>query len=150
MPKWIHDRADHIRAKNPGMPKSQSFAIATQQAYAAGKAPKKNFGTPEGKKTARRKYDEPKSSYKKSADPGNIAKTSSVSLAMLLGLSDELQKIAAAATVSDVTKSIKPTGMKPAKLTSKPVVKEPEPPASTLDHLSSSRTIQPPPVTAGG
>ncbi len=31
MPKWIHDRAAHIRAKNPDMPESESWAIATNQ-----------------------------------------------------------------------------------------------------------------------
>lgn len=149
MPKWIHDRADHIRAKNPGMPKSMSFAIATQQAHAAGKTPK-GFGTSSGKHEAKKKYDSPKSAYKKTADPGNISKSASF-MGMLAGFSDELQKIAAVATtVSDVSKSVKPFGVKPAKLTSKPVVREPDPPASVLDHLSSSKTMQPPPVTAGG
>lgn len=148
MPQWIHDRADHIRAKNPGMPKSESFAIATQQAHAVGKTPK-GYGTPVGKHVAKKKYDEPKSEYKKTADPGHMSKSASFSN-MWIGFSDELLKIAAATTVSDVTKAIKPPGLKPPKLTSRPVVKEPEPPASTLDHLSSSRTIQPPPVTSGG
>lgn len=148
MPAWIHDRADHIRAKNPDMPKSMSFALATQQAHAAGKTPK-GYGTAAGKREAKQKYDAPKKSYKKTADPGHIAKTSS--LAMWMGFSDELQKISAAATtVSDVAKSVKPFGVKPAKLTSKPVVREPDPPAPVLDHLSSSKSIQPPPVTAGG
>ena len=148
MPKWIHDRADHIRAKNPGMPESQSFAIATQQAHAVGKTPK-GFGTKAGKREAKKKYDEPKSEYKKTADPGHMSKSASFS-AMWIGFADELQKIAVATTVSDVTKAVKPPGLKPPKLTSRPVVKEPEPPASTLVHLSSSRTIQPPPVTSGG
>jgi hypothetical protein len=149
MPQWIHDRADHIRAKNPGMPESQSFAIATQQAYAAGKAPKKGFGTAAGKREAKQKYDEPKKNYKKTADPGHMSKSASFS-AMWMGFSDELLKIAAATTVSDVTKAVKPPGLKPPKMTSRPVEKEPDPPASTLDHLSSSRTLQPPPVTSGG
>lgn len=131
------------------MPESQSFAIATQQAYAAGKAPKKGFGTPAGKKAAKQKYDSPKSKYTKTADPGHISKSASFS-AMWMGFSDELLKIASAVTVSDVTKSVKPPGAKPVKLTSKPVVKEPDPPASTLDQLSSSRILQPPPVTSGG
>ena len=117
MPKWIHDRANHIRAKNPEMPESESFAIATLQA--------------------------------KKKDPGHMSKSASFS-AMWMGFSDELLKIASAVTVSDVTKSVRPQGLKPAKLTSRPVVKEPDPPASTLDHLSSSRILQPPPVTSGG
>jgi hypothetical protein len=150
MPEWIHQRADHIRAKNPGMSESQSFAIATQQAHASGKAPR-GFGTPEGKREAKKKYDEPKSAYKKTADPGHIAKTSSV-MVMWAGFSDELQKIAfaGASTVSNVTKPIPTPGMKLPKLTAKPVVTEPESPASKLDLLGSSRTPQPPPVTSGG
>lgn len=31
MPKWIHDRAEHIMRKNPQMPKSEAWAIATNQ-----------------------------------------------------------------------------------------------------------------------
>lgn len=34
MPKWIHDRADHILSKNPDMPKSMAFGIATKQSKA--------------------------------------------------------------------------------------------------------------------
>jgi hypothetical protein len=68
MPAWIHDRAKHIRRKNPGMSESQSFAIATQQAHATGNTPK-DYGTAEGKRKARRKYDEPPSQYKQTADP---------------------------------------------------------------------------------
>jgi hypothetical protein len=149
MPQWIHDRAKHIRAKNPDMPESQSWAIATQQAHATGKSPK-GYGTAEGKREAKQKYDEPKSEYKKTADPGHKSKTSS--LALWMGFSDELQKIAAAASVGDVTKMMKrkSTLASTPKLTSKPIVKEPEPPSATLDHLSSSRTMPPPPVTMPG
>jgi hypothetical protein len=31
MPQWIHNRAEHIQDKNPGMPESESWAIATNQ-----------------------------------------------------------------------------------------------------------------------
>lgn len=31
MPQWVHDRAQHIRKKNPEMPESESWAIATNQ-----------------------------------------------------------------------------------------------------------------------
>ncbi len=44
MPAFIHDRAEHILAKNPKMDKSKAFAIATQQSHALGKSPKK-YGT---------------------------------------------------------------------------------------------------------
>ena len=130
------------------MPKSEAFAIATQQSYAAGKAPKK-YGTPEGRHEAHKKYDEGKSHYKQTANPSHKSKTSG--LALWMGFSDELQKIAASATgVADTIKmGKKPTLTSTPKLTSKPVVKEPEPPAAVLDQISSSRTIQPPPVTAG-
>jgi hypothetical protein len=148
MPKWIHDRADHIRGKNPGMPKSLSFAIATQQAHATGKTPK-DYGTEEGKQEAKQKYDEPKREYELKADPSHKTKYSGIDLVLWKGFGDELLKIAAATSVQDVVKSSK-SGMAKPKMTSKPVVKEPDPPASTVDQLGSARTIQPPPVTAGG
>ena len=66
MPKWIHDRADHIRAKNPDMPKGMEFALATQQAHKLGKTPK-GYGTAEGKSEARAKFQKPKKEYKKTA-----------------------------------------------------------------------------------
>lgn len=66
MPAWIHDRADHIRSKNPDMSKSESFAIATQQAHKLGKTPK-GYGTSAGKKKAKMKYDKPKKEYRKTA-----------------------------------------------------------------------------------
>lgn len=50
------------------MPESMSWAIATQQAHATGKAPKK-YGTPEGKQEAKKKYDAPKGSYEMKSDP---------------------------------------------------------------------------------
>ncbi len=66
MPKWIHDRADHLQERNPEMPKSQAFAIATQQAHKIGKTPK-GYGTAEGKKKAKMKYVLPKKEYRKTA-----------------------------------------------------------------------------------
>lgn len=54
MPKVIHDRAEHILSKNPDMPKSEAWAIATQQAEAAGKVP--GYGTEEGNRKAKTKY----------------------------------------------------------------------------------------------
>lgn len=73
MPQWIHDRARHIQAKNPGMPESQAFAIATQQSHSLGKSPK-GYGTSEGRKKAKTKFDTPKDD-KKTADPGGIGKS---------------------------------------------------------------------------
>jgi len=71
MPAWTHDRAKHLLAKNPEMDKSQAFAIATQQAYAAGKVPK-DFGTEEGKQEAKAKFDKPKKQYTKTPNPGDL------------------------------------------------------------------------------
>lgn len=72
MPQWIHDRARHIQAKNPGMAESTAFAIATQQAHATGKSPK-GYGTTEGREQAKAKYTTPKDDTK-TADPGGIGK----------------------------------------------------------------------------
>lgn len=71
MPSFQHNRAEHILAKNPSMPKSEAYAIGAQQMYAAGKAPK-GCGTPVGKLVAKAKYDEPKSHYKATANPGHL------------------------------------------------------------------------------
>jgi hypothetical protein len=66
MPKWIHDRAKHLRDKNPDLPEGAEYGIATQQAYAAGKAPK-GHGTSEGRKKAKKKYKKPRKEYDKEA-----------------------------------------------------------------------------------
>jgi len=58
MPAWMHDRADHILSKNPSMPKSEAFAIATQQMHSLGKTPK-GYGTESGKATAKAKFKTP-------------------------------------------------------------------------------------------
>jgi hypothetical protein len=71
MPEWIHNRAEHLLAKNPSMPKSTAFALATQQSHKMGKTPK-GYGTAEGKREARAKYDKPKKDYVKGANPGNL------------------------------------------------------------------------------
>lgn len=70
MPEWIHNRAEHILAKNPSMPKSEAFAIATQQSHATGHTPK-SYGTPTGKHKAKEKYDTPGNDEQK-ANPGNL------------------------------------------------------------------------------
>jgi Protein of unknown function (DUF5661) len=71
MPAFIHNRAEHILAKNPSMKKSTAFAIATQQSHALGKSPK-GYGTPEGKAEAKKKYDEPRKEYRQTANPGSL------------------------------------------------------------------------------
>jgi len=71
MPAWIHERAKHILAKNPEMDKSQAFAIATQQGHRLGKSPK-GYGTPEGRKKAKAKYEQPRKAYLKTPNPGGL------------------------------------------------------------------------------
>lgn len=96
MPEWMHERAEHILAKNPSMPKGEAFAIASQQAHSVGKAPK-GWGTAEGKATAKAKYDTP-SDDQKVSNPGGLRsekmekKSAEIMVAALL---DELDKIAA-------------------------------------------------------
>ncbi|NMC34631.1 MAG: hypothetical protein GYA36_19585 [Veillonellaceae bacterium] len=73
MPAAIHDRAMRLlpemkKTYSPKKAKSVAFAVATQQAYAKGEAPKKwhgkPFGTPKGKREAKQKFDKPKNEYK--------------------------------------------------------------------------------------
>ena len=92
MPAWIHDRAEHIQKKNPSMPKSQAFAIATQQSHATGHTPQ-GYGTAEGTRKAKRKYDKPASSYTQTADPSSKTKSSGLNLVFLKGFTSELEKI---------------------------------------------------------
>jgi hypothetical protein len=99
MPKWVHDRAKHIEAKNPSMPESEAFAIATQQAHAIGKSPK-GYGTPMGRHVAKEKYDDPKSTYdtRANGEASHVKEASFTNiryldLALVKGFSDELQKI---------------------------------------------------------
>lgn len=70
MPEWIHNRAEHLLAKNPDMSKSTAFAVATQQSHAMGKTPK-SYGTKAGRVEAKKKYDTPKGDVHK-ANPGNL------------------------------------------------------------------------------
>lgn len=84
MPAWIHDRAMRIKregkldeqyGKEKG--KQVAFALATQMAHRLGKSPKKfkskvtgkmeTFGTPQGKREAKMKYDQPLKEYQKTA-----------------------------------------------------------------------------------
>ncbi len=133
MPAWIHERAKHIQDKNPDMPESRSFAIATQQAYAAGKAPKK-FGASKGRKDAKEKYDSPKSHYIQTAKP----KSAGIDPKMFLEFSKEVGKITK--TPNKVTE---PKTKLP-KLTSKQRF---SPEAESIDHIGSLKMIPPPPLT---
>jgi hypothetical protein len=71
MPAWIHDRAEHLLAKNPAMSKSKAFAIATQQGHKLGKNPK-GYGTKQGKRTAKRKFNKPRKEYVKTPNPKGL------------------------------------------------------------------------------
>ena len=64
--KWIHDRAHHIM-EDGNTPKDIAYAVATQQAHKVEKSPK-DFRTPKGVSEARKKYDESKSHYDKTAE----------------------------------------------------------------------------------
>lgn len=103
MPEWIDKRQQHLRAKNPEMPESEAWAVATQQAHAAGKSPK-GYGTPEGRHESKAKYDEPKKEYEKAPDPGGEGAEkfekeafpmlrSPLDLGVVTGFSAELQEI---------------------------------------------------------
>lgn len=72
MPQWIEQRKEHLLKKNPNMPESMAWGLATQQAHALGKTPK-GYGTAEGRREAKRKYDEPKKSYVQTAKPKTAA-----------------------------------------------------------------------------
>ena len=95
MPQWIHDRAEHILAKNPSMNKSTAFALATQQAHAVGKSPK-GYGTSQGRHDAKAKYDTPKDD-KKTANPGRLESPKmdkTAAAVMQSAFFDEMRKIA--------------------------------------------------------
>jgi hypothetical protein len=53
------------------MTKSQAFAISTQQGHKLGKNPK-GYGTKQGKKDARAKYDKPRKEYVKTPNPREL------------------------------------------------------------------------------
>lgn len=68
--KWIHDRAEHILAKDPDIKKSTAFAVATEQSHSLGKTPK-GYGTAKGRSEAKAKYDTPKDDVQQ-ANPGDL------------------------------------------------------------------------------
>lgn len=71
MPAWIHERAEHLLAKNPSMKKETAFAIATQQSHKLGKTPK-GYGTAAGKREAKQKFNKSNKEYVKSPNPGGL------------------------------------------------------------------------------
>jgi hypothetical protein len=101
MPAWIHDRAEHILAKNPDMGKSTAFAIATQQSHATGHSPK-GYGTAQGKRKAKAKFDTPKDDVQ-SANPGGLESPKMGSV-MVEAFFDELGNIKNAGLLEGVKK----------------------------------------------
>lgn len=89
MPQWIHDRAQHIKGKNPSMPESEAWAIATQQSHATGHSPK-GYGTSEGRHEAHEKYPTPGDDEQK-ANPKS--KTAGLSSALVGGFCSEMKAI---------------------------------------------------------
>lgn len=140
MPVWIEDRVKHIMKKNPSMPESMAWGIATKQSYAANKAPS-SYGTKEGRDSAKKEYKKSSKEYVQTADPK--IKTSSI-----LSCFAELEKIALA-SMSEVAKmKSSPTLTSPAKLVSKLPKVEVKKPDEIIDPVN--RNLTPPPVTVGG
>ena len=103
MPAWIHDRAEHILAKNPDMNKSTAFAIATQQGHATGHTPK-GFGTAAGKRTAKAKYDTPKDDVQ-TANPGHL-ESSKLGSVQMHAFRDEMGHLLKDAGFLDAAKKV--------------------------------------------
>jgi hypothetical protein len=104
MPKWIHDRAKHIRKKNPDLPEGAEWGIATQQGYATKKAPK-GFGTPAGKRKAKKKYKKPAKKYEQKAAPKHKKSETVYALIALADLLDSIDRMVLANKVEGIIKS---------------------------------------------
>lgn len=96
MPEWIHNRAEHLLAKNPSMAKGTAFAVATQQSHSMGKSPK-GYGTAEGKREAKAKYDTPKGD-EHAANPGGLESSKMGSL------EEEIRSALGASSVSPLSR----------------------------------------------
>lgn len=132
---------------NPDMKKSTAFAVATQQSHATGHTPK-GYGTAEGKREAKAKYDKPKSDYKQTADPSHKSKSSSVDMALLMGFSDELEKIALGPTPpTTLPRVVSATPKTPAPMTRRNHFSQPSTSApAQVPHVQNA--LQPLPATA--
>ena len=62
---WVKQRAHRIMAEGDA-PKHIAYALAVEQGHKLGKTPK-DFRTEKGVREAKEKYDEPKSTYQKTA-----------------------------------------------------------------------------------
>jgi len=110
MPEWMHNRAEHILAKNPSMPKSEAFAIATQQMEAGGHGPK-SYGTAKGRRTAKAKFNTPKDDQQK-ANPGGLESSKMKQAAVGATLVTLLQKVGFAPSAFGGQPAQNPPGMK--------------------------------------
>jgi hypothetical protein len=106
MPAWIHNRAEHLLAKNPSMNKSMAFAIATQQGHKLGKTPK-GFGTKKGKQEAKAKYDKPKKEYVKTPNPGGLESPKLASVDPYWFMLEELEKVGEGTQVDEGKRNLK-------------------------------------------
>lgn len=144
MPKWIHDRAAHIKAENPSMPESESWAIATQQSHATGHSPK-GYGTAKSRHKAHEKYPTPSDDEQQAAPKTKMA----FSLALVGGFCDEmasiLEKSAGLLPAPDnALTQLKTTSPKPTMGIKKNITAYSQP--KTLPSMSPSQGAQP---TAG-
>lgn len=122
MPAWIHQRAERLMPemkKQYGEEKGEqvAFATATQMAHKVGKSPKtfvskqtgkkEPFGTPEGKRAAKMKFDKPRSEYKKTASVVMFDSFSDELLKIALEKNSEMGKEAISATLKSGWKALK-------------------------------------------
>lgn len=71
MPAWIEKRRKRLEPElresySPKKAKQVAYALATMQSHKVGKTPK-SYGTTEGRREARQKFDKPKKEYQKTA-----------------------------------------------------------------------------------
>ena len=111
MPAWIEERAKRLapemeKTYGPEKAKQVAYAVATQQAYATGQAPKmwhgKPFGTPEGRRKAKQKYDEPSKLQKTALWPsGGAGKSASAIIDAMMGRTPEVIREKVAGRLED-------------------------------------------------
>ena len=125
------------------MPESESWAIATQQSHATGHTPK-GYGTAEGKREAKKKYDTP-GDDEQQASPKTAGISIPFSAALVGGFCDEMCKIAGLLPQPDnALTQMKSTSPKPTVGPKKVISTYSQP--KTLPSTSPSQGAQP---TAG-
>lgn len=112
MPAWIHDRAKRLEPemkKQYGEEKGKqvAFATATLMSHRLGKSPKtytskvtgekESFGTRKARELAKRKYDQPRKEYQKTAmDQGSLSMADALELMRKFDARATMEKEAAA------------------------------------------------------